>query len=174
MNTIKPVIPKEISRYGIITAHIFLLTSYISYVKGYNTFKYLSFLLYISTMLHWYELKDNSFIKYFDMFIVIITLYHFTFIDIKKLKDKYKILWYITSLLIVIVYIVNINIYNKQIINESENVMDTEDYNYFHLKYTKPNTKVRDRACLINVLVHLVFLHIIPGIVCITCIIKSK
>ena len=38
MNNIKSVIPKEISRYGIITAHIFLLISYISYVKGYNTF----------------------------------------------------------------------------------------------------------------------------------------
>lgn len=173
MTNTQQVIPTEISRYGIITAHIFLLTSYVSYLKGFNTFKYLAFLLYITTILHWYELKDNSFIKYFDMFIVIITLYYFTFIETKKFSDKYRKLWYIVSFFIVIVYIININIYNKQIINESDDVMETEDYNYFHLKYTRPHTKSRDTACLINVLVHLIFLHIIPGIICITCIIKS-
>ena len=173
MTNTQQVIPTEISRYGIITAHIFLLTSYVSYLKGLTTFKYLAFLLYITTMLHWYELKDNSFIKYFDMFIVIITLYYFTFIETKKFSDKYRKLWYIVSFFIVIVYIININVYNKQIINESDDVMETEDYNYFHLKYTRPNTKSRDKACLINVLVHLIFLHIIPGIICITCIIKS-
>lgn len=52
--------------------------------------------------------------------------------------------------------------------------METENYNYFNLKYTKPNTKLRVQACLINVLVHLIFLHIIPGIVCIICILNSE
>lgn len=167
-------IPQNISVYGMISAHIFLLTSYFCSIKGFNTFKYLSFLLYISTILHWYELKDTSFRKYFDMFIVTITLSYFTFIETKKLSNKYKNLWYITTLIIVIVYIINIKIYMKQIVNASDDVMELEDYDYFTLKYTKPNTKVRNKACINNVLIHLIFLHLIPGIVCILCIIKSS
>jgi len=108
------------------------------------------------------------------MFIVTITLSYFTFIETKKLSNKYKNLWYVTTLIIVIVYIINIKIYMKQIVNASDDVMELEDYDYFTLKYTKPNTKVRNKACIINVLVHLIFLHLIPGIVCILCIIKSS
>ena len=104
-------IPKEISAYGMITAHIFLLTCYFCYLKKFNTFKYLSFLLYLSTILHWRELKDNSFIRYFDMIIVTITLSYFTFIETKKLSNKYKILWYATSLIIIVVYVINSIIY---------------------------------------------------------------
>jgi len=166
-------IPKNISRYGMITAHIYLLTSFVCTIKNFNTFKYLSLLLYISTILHWYKLKDNSFRKYFDMIIVTITLSYFTFIETKKLSHKYKILCYITSLTIILIYFINIFIYKKQIVNESNDYMELEDYKYFSLKYTKPNTKVREKACKINVFVHLLFLHLIPGIICILCIIKS-
>jgi hypothetical protein len=167
-------VPQEISIYGVITAHIFLITSFISKIKGFDKFVYLSFLLYISTILHWYKLKDKGIRKYFDMIIVAITLSYFTFIETKKLKDKHKILWYITSLIIILVYVTNIIIFRKQIVNESNDTMELEDYKYFSLRYTKPNTEVRKKACKINVFVHLLFLHLLPGFVCIFCLLQSN
>ena len=107
------------------------------------------------------------------MIIVTITLSYFTFIETKKLSNKYKILWYITTLIIIIVYLINNNKYKKQIVDENYDDVEIEDYNYFNSGYTIPNTKARKKACLYNVLIHLIFLHILPGIVCILCIIKS-
>lgn len=166
-------VPKNISRYGVITGHIFLLTSFVAYIKGFTTLKYLALALYLTTVLHWYNLKNDSLIRYIDIIIVIITLSHCTFVDSKKFSDKYRKIWYTVGILIVLVYIMNMIIYNKQVIEKDNKIMDTEDYNYFKLEYTKPESKNRNKSYFYTVLVHLIFLHIIPGIVCISCLIKS-
>jgi hypothetical protein len=166
-------IPQKISVYGMITAHIFLVLSYMYFYRCNKISAYLTFLLYMSTVLYWYKLNENSFRKYFDIFIAVSSLIYFTFIEIKNLNNKYKILWYATSLIIIVVYITNSIIYKKQIVYKSNNIMDN-NYSYFCLKYTKQNTQVREKACKTNVFVHLIFLHLLPGLISILCLLNTK
>lgn len=74
-------IPQHISRYGIYTGQIFLFTSILSYLYNYNSLSFIGAILYITTLLHWYKLKDNGLIKYIDIVTVTFTVSSVSFYD---------------------------------------------------------------------------------------------
>lgn len=157
-------IPQKISRYGIISAHMFLLASYFSHIKGLNTNRNLLILLYLTSIIYWYKLDDNSIRKYLDILVVNIVLFYFTFYESKNLSSENKKSWYFFCFIMIIIYILNNLMYYKQIVQKSNYVIASEKYNYFKFKYTKPNSKERKIACMSNVFVHILFFHVIASI----------
>lgn len=166
-------ISKEISKYGLISGHMFLLASYFSHIKGLNIPRNLLFLLYLTTILYWYKLDDNSIRKFLDMVVAFITISYFTFYEINKLSNNHKKIWYLLCFNIIVIYILNTVVYQTQIVNDSDYVMESEDYNYFKFKYTKSNTKERKMSCIYNVLIHIISLHVIPCLIYIYVLINN-
>ena len=98
---------------------MFLLVSYYSHVKGLNVLRNLFLLLYLTSILYWYKLDDNSIRKYLDQFVCIIILSYYTFYETKKLSNERKISCIINVLIhiitfhilssIIFIYILNSN-----------------------------------------------------------------
>lgn len=167
-------VPQHISRYGIYTGQIFLLTSIITHLYNYNWLSLISSLLYVTTLLHWHKLKDNGPIKYIDIVAVVITSSSVSFYDSTFFCPIDRKIWFFSSFLGTVAYFVNKYIvFYQQYPNLSVCFLTDEPYQYFSLKYTQPNTIQRELSYKYSVYVHLIFLHLIICSACINGVINS-
>jgi hypothetical protein len=142
------IYPKSITIYGVFTGQMFLITSIIAFLYKKYYLALVAFILYLTTMKYWYEMK-NDFFRYLDisisMFsILLISVYyayfHFTTI--------YRNVWFIILLVCVLSYILN-NFYY---------------HNFNTFSYVEKK---------ISVLFHLCFLHLLLPITFNYCFIMS-
>ena len=83
------LIPYKYTKYAHITSLPFLYLSYLCRNNNHIVTSNLFVLCYILTNLHWYNLKKNGFIRYFDILIVLV-LFISCYIDAYK-YDCFKI-----------------------------------------------------------------------------------
>jgi hypothetical protein len=167
-------VPQHISRYGIYTGQTFLLTSILSHSYNYNWLSLVSSLLYVTTLLHWYKLKDHGPIKYIDIFAVIITSSSVSLYDSTFFCPVDRNIWFFSSFLCTSSYFVNKYIvFYQQYNNDSVYFLTDEPYRYFSLKYTQPNTIQRELSYKYSVYVHLFFLHLIISCACVNGVVNS-
>lgn len=148
-------IPFHISKYGLITAQLFLINSFVCYIYFYKILSYFLFVLYITTILHWKNLKKRSIIKYLDILVSLLTIIRITFFDSNNFILYHKTIWCIYMIFIFFIFIINEYLFYIF----SNNIFDTN--NKYPIIY------------FINVFIHLFFLHVITNILCIYFIIKK-
>ena len=83
------LIPYKYTKYAHITSLPFLYLSYLCRNNNHIVTSNLFVLCYILTNLHWYNLKKNGFIRYFDILVVLV-LFISCYIDAYK-YDCFKI-----------------------------------------------------------------------------------
>jgi hypothetical protein len=157
------IIPEDVSKWGIITAFFYFGVSLITYKYQYYLLSLLCFSVFITSILHWHRQTISGIVKIIDMIFVITLFIVFTFHYVHILfEDKYRKLWYVTAVLMVLAYIFNSIITYYQILNINKNDKYQTNYSYFSLEYTHPNTEARTLCYYTTTFVHLFFEHILP------------
>jgi len=167
-------IPQHISKYGVYSAHMFLLVSPFNYYYGYKLLSILGLLLYISSVLHWRKVKQGGFYKTIDVIICGITLTHITFYASIEFCVKHRMYWFASVIAGVVSYLINKYIEMNQT-KKSVVVFDKDEpYRYLSLKYTLPNTPQRELSYWYSVFMHICFLHVNFVVVCAYGVINSS
>ena len=135
-------IPQYITKYGLYSAQSILIVSILALILRYCNLSILLLCLYITTLLHWNNIKKHSVIKYLDMLLSLIIIIRITLYDSKRFKNRF--IWNYSILVSLFVFVIN------------------EISLYFSLHYTKPNSIERIYAYYVSTYVHMIFLHILP------------
>jgi hypothetical protein len=171
-------IPNHISKYGLISAHAFLVNSVVAWMYNFHSLSTMSCCLYITTLLFWNNLTHSGFIKMVDMAVVqiyalSITLYHSLWFS-AWCRD----MWMGVGSLSYLIYLMNVSIFYCQTTPEITNEDDPENaslikYSYFSIKYIPPNTYNRELVYYYSVFVHIMSMHFMIAFTCMYCIIYS-
>jgi hypothetical protein len=146
------LIPQHISKYGLISGQLFLINSFVCKYHNYNTLSALLFVLYITTLLHWHKIKHKGLIRSLDIFFAIITISRITFYDSYHFILDHKLIWDLYTFSSIFIFLIN---------------------EYFF--YININNTINDaqRIYYINVIIHIISLHILPNLLCIFFILKT-
>jgi len=148
------LIPQNISRMGLYSGQIVLLNSLVAYYYEYYLLSGLLFVLYITTLIHWNKIYSKSLVKTVDITFAVISILSVTFRDSLRFMPKYAALWYLSISTSIVVFIVN------------------ECLLYYQLSLPM----ITDKTYIYNisVITHIIFLHFMPNLTCIICIIGSS
>lgn len=146
-------IPQSISSYGLLSGQMLLLCTFIGFFCKHYLLCVFGIIIYVTTMLHWSKLR-NDYILYLDIFFVVITLLIITFYyAFYFFKKKYRNIWFIALFLTTIIFSLN---------------------EYFYLNFIENNEFIMNESIMkINVVIHILFLHIILPITYIYCSVLS-
>jgi len=166
-------IPQDITKWGILTSFGLFGFSLLAYKYKCYFLSIVSLCLFITSILHWHRHTLFGRVKIVDMLLVGILFSSLTFYYKHFFKPEHRMLWNITSLVIVSIFIINSIIIYYQLINTNKDCNCQKEYNYFSLNYTEPNTAARTLSYYYTTFVHLSFVHILPGIVLAYCFIST-
>jgi hypothetical protein len=166
------VIPKYISKIGLFTGQFMLITTIVSFFYNYYGLMFMSLLLYITTLLHWNNVKESGLIRNLDMSVSGSTIIFVTFSSSYHFIPIYRTIWVGTMSFGLLVYGLNQTVFYYQIQKKSYTIM-TEQYKYFSFKYTEPNSYQRIMAHYWTTYLHTCFLHVCPCMVVIVSVIMS-
>lgn len=179
MSTI--IVPRRYSRIGMITGNLFLLNGVVSYFLNCKSVGILGFPLYLSTLSYWYEIRKESKIRYVDMFMAFTNISYVTYLSLFFFYEGNP--WIRNILFGFFVYILNNFIFYYQVLSNPKNNQKNvalllenrlSSYRYFSLAYTEPFTYKRHCAYRYSVMIHLVFLHALPTMTCMYCLIETE
>jgi len=127
-------------------------------------------LLTVTSVGYWNSPKKLDFIKIADMSVGVVTIYHATFIDAYKFTDTYQQIYWISNTVSVTSFFLNEVwfIFSMLLIEDQMRlwVLDDSDKKTFLVW--------KERAQKMSVYIHLFFLHILPNVTCMYCIINSR
>ena len=178
------MLPRRYSRAGLITANFFLINGLLALSLDYKTVFFAGLPLYISTLMYWFDMRDSNSLKYIDMFMASSNIAYITYLSQYVFYEGNP--WIRNILIGIAAYIVNSYIYYYQVLripaDYTEKSVKTliEDrlvpstYNYFSLEFTEPFTFRRHCAYWCSVLVHVLFLHALPCLTCMYCLIETE
>ena len=178
-------VPYKYSKYGLYSSHLFLANGIINYFCGFRVLTGFALSLYLSSVLHWRNVKHNGFIKNLDVVTSFTTISYVTFVDSHYFIASARKLWLLAVTQAVGAYSLNKFIEYKQLEiqphleNENENENDIcsfakdEPYSYFSFKWTPPDSVQRDRAYYASVFVHILFIHIPLVFTCVYGVVNS-
>ena len=167
------LVPQNVTKWGILTSFLILAASFVAYKYKYYLLTGVSLCLFLTSIIHWHKMTAFGLIKILDVLFGALALGLVTFYYIDEFKPEYKKIWYYTVAIMVAIFVFNWVITYFQIMNQNPYIKCQQQYNYFSLEYTKPNTRPREMCYYYVTFIHLIFVHIIPTIVLMYCVIKS-
>jgi hypothetical protein len=168
------VVPQHISRYGLYSAQLFLLTSICNYIYSYNILTVIGLTLYIMSLLHWYKIQSTGLVKTLDVTTCVITMNYITFNDSAYFCPINRKLWFLSAFVSIAAYLTNHYICSyQQFPKGSRYFAGDEPYRYFSLKYTWPNTLHREVSYKYATYVHIILLHVNLSCACIYGVVSS-
>jgi len=168
------LIPQHISSICLFSIQPMLINSIIVYQYNFKTLSFLTFCIYISSIIFWSKVKHTGIEKTLDIICVISGGAYGTYISF-SLPKFYNLFWLYTLFICLTVFAINELLFYYQVRVHYNyfiytNSRKTAKYNCFSLKYTNPNTHEREMAYYRNTIIHGLFFHIIPSISSIYCI----
>ena len=167
------LVPQHVTIWGVLTSFLILASGFVVFKYKYYLLTGVSVCLFLTSIIHWHKMTAFGLIKILDVFFAALTLGLITFYYIDEFKPEYKKIWYYTVAIMVAIFVFNWVITYFQIMNQNPYIKCQQQYNYFSLEYTKPNTRPREMCYYYVTFIHLIFVHIIPTIVLMYCVIKS-
>ena len=174
-------VPYKYSKYGLYSSHLFLANGIINYFCGFRVLTGIALSLYLSSVLHWRNVKHNGLYKKLDVVTSFITISYITFIDSHYFIESARNIWLLAVTQAVGAYSLNkfieYNQLEKQLENENEHNICSfakdEPYSYFSLQWTPPDSVQRDRAYYASVFVHILFIHVPLVFACVYGVVNS-
>jgi hypothetical protein len=127
-------------------------------------------LLTVTSVAYWKSPKKMDLIKIADMSVATVTIYHATFVDAYRYTDLCRQIYWISNTATVAIFFCNETwfLFSMLLIEDQMRlwVLDDSDKKTFLLW--------KERAQKMSVYIHLFFLHILPNVTCMYCIINSK
>jgi len=179
-------LPYKYSKYGLYSSHLFLANGIINYFCGFRVLTGIALSLYLSSVLHWRNVKHNGLYKKLDVATCFITINYITFIDSHYFIASARKMWLLAVTQAVGAYSINKFIEYKQISqrpsqrqlqSQNENNICSfakdEPYSYFSLQWTQPDSVQRDRSYYASVFVHILFIHVPLFFTCVYGVVNS-
>jgi len=175
-------IPYKYSKYGLYSSQIFLVNGIINYLYGFRVLTGFAGSLYLTSVLHWRNVKHNGLYKKLDVVTCFTTISYVTFIDSHYFIASARKMWLLAVAQAIGAYSLNKFIEYKQISqpqmqkqNEKNicSLAKDEPYSYFSLRWTRPGSVQRDQAYYSSVFVHILFIHIPLVFTCVYGVINS-
>jgi hypothetical protein len=167
-------VPQHISRLGLYSTQLFLLTAICNYIYDYNILTVIGITLYIISLLHWRKIKSTGLVKTLDVTTCFITMNYITFNDSLYFCPINRKLWFLSAFVSIVAYLINKYIeFYQQSYKGSNYFLANEPYRYFSLKYTWPNTLHRELSYKYSVFVHIILLHVNLSCACIYGVVSS-
>jgi hypothetical protein len=163
--------PKNISKYGVCTGHIFLLNMLLAYSKSQFMVAFVLGTLYITTILHWREPYKKGWIRKLDVTMVWTTFVVLSYYICFYINPAYHTHCFCHFCIVIFVnyvnetldyYQINEKVYLPEIKEKEEDQVNVR-YHPFHsfsLRYTYPNTMERENAYKRSVFIHCAFVHL--------------
>ena len=158
------LIPYHISRYGCYSSGFIMAASIFAAMRKYYVTSLLAFIQSILSYLNWSHVKMFSIVKIMDIMVACFILLHVTFVDSAKFRPEYQQLWYITLVILLVVFVVNETLLYYQVKSPVYNNITQPLWNnsYFSLTYTQPGTLEREYAYYRSTVTHISFIHMLP------------
>ena len=161
-----PYIPAHISHLAIrYSIPLILFTSSISFYCGHIILSYLQYIVYLTSIAHWSYILEYGVARNADITAVVITLIYATFVSTSYINPTKPKIWYMVLIISVFVFIINevtlsigIKMLDLYIIEDNDKTTNDEIQRKKH------------RIMFVSVWVHMIFLHYLPCIGCIYCI----
>lgn len=175
------LIPHHISRNAFYSIQMILISVGVAYFLEYYITFFLFFVIYITSLIHWNEVRYKSIVKNVDIALIIISTLNLTLNESIKFKE-YRFIWFYFLPIFIGSFIMNeILLHYQVLIHKNEvikNKTDDKDkvvkFHYFSLEYTNPNTEERELAYYRSTYTHMFCIHILPFSVGIYCAIMTK
>ena len=175
------LIPQHISRNAFYSIQMIIITAGVAYFLEYYICSILYVFIYITSLIHWNEIKYNSIVKNVDIALIIISLLVLTLNESVKFKE-YRTIWFYFLPIFISSFIMNeILLYYQVLIHKNEVIKTKTDdkdkvvkFHYFSLEYTNPNTEERELAYYRSTYTHMFCIHILPFSVGIYCAIMAE
>jgi len=155
------LVPQHISKYGVYSARIRVFFIFHLLYERYLSLTCLAFFLYITTVLNWHKVYRKGVAKNLDVGAVVCTILKISFHDSLS-WGLYRNVWIKSINLSCFAFFINEIVFNERIRNK-ESIM-----------YCPVNTLSRERAYYTNVFVHILFLHFLPNLTVLYCVLMSK
>ena len=163
-------IPPHISRIAFFSIPFFVADSLVCYMYEHYRLSALLALLTVTSVAYWKSPKKLDLIKIADMSVATVTIYNATFVDAYRYTDTYRHIYWISSTISITSFFLNEAwfLFSMLLIEDHLRlwVLDDSDKKTFLVW--------KARAQKMSVYIHLFFLHILPNVTCMVCIIKSK
>jgi len=113
-------------------------------------------------------MKKEGIIRKLDIIVVISVIIKITVYDSYFFESK-RWIWLISISISIFIFIINNILFYHQVLKFSDKIIEYQEkveHTIFSLVYTNPNTDEREKAYYRSVIIHCVFIHIIPSIMC--------
>jgi len=163
-------IPRHISKTAYFSIPFFVADSLVCYIYGYYRLSSLLALLAVTSVAYWNSPKKMDVIKMVDMSVGSLTIYHATFIDAYKFTDTYRQIYWISNTISVTSFFLNDTwfMFTMILIEDQMRLWVLDDCD------KKTFLVWRERAQKMSVYIHMFFLHVLPNVTCMYCIINSN
>ena len=163
-------IPPPISRIAFYSIPFFMIDSLVCYIYEYYRLSALLALVSITSIAYWNSPKKMDVIKMADMSVAVVTIYHATFIDAYKYTDMYRHIYWISNTVSITSFFLNEAwfLFSMLLIEDQLRLWNLDDSDKRTFLVWKT------RAQKMSVYIHLFFLHVLPNVTCMYCIINSK
>jgi hypothetical protein len=163
-------IPPHISRIAFFSIPFFVMDSLVCYMYEHYQLSILLALLSVTSVAYWTSPKKMDLIKIADMSVATVTIYHSIFVDAYKYTDTYRHIYWISCTVSTASFFLNETwfMFSMILIEDQMRlwVLDESDKQTFLVW--------KARAQKMSVYIHMFFLHILPNITCMYCIINSN
>ena len=110
--------PQYISRIAFYTIPLLFITSIFAYIYNYKVLSILLFFIFITSIIHWKKLKQNSIIRFLDIFLVIVLIIS----SFYYIKENKRIFWIQIIIIIFFIYAINQILYYYQLIDNKSSL----------------------------------------------------
>ena len=169
-------LPPHIYRIGLCTGHMYFIGAIVAYLNNFPNLIVVCSCVYVTTMVHWYEIKPTGIAKTVDIMTVVAGILFITFYESYKFADNCREMWNSTMIICVTSYIFNtvvVIFQSEEQEREQEREQIETPYNYFALCPIPQNSPNREKMHFYTTIVHTFFLHILPILVGSYCVIKT-
>ena len=141
-------VPQHISKYGIYTSHMFILTACHAFYYDNTSLGCMLILFYISNVTNWAIIHRKSIVKQINIILGACILTKISLYDSNRFQI-YKDIWFHSLYIIISIFIMSEYIFYNKIYNTKSKI------------YCIPNTLCREYAYYMYVFIHVFFVHLI-------------
>ena len=165
-------LPSHISKIGLCTGHMYFIGAIVAYLNNFPNLIVVCSCVYVTTMVHWRNMKSTGVAKTVDMITVVAGISFITFHESYKFADNCREIWNSTMIICITSYLFNTVVVIFQSEEQEQEQIETP-YNYFALCHIPKNSPNREKMHFYTTIVHTFFLHILPILVGSYCVIKT-
>ena len=173
------VIPFNIARPLLYSSHLMLITSIVSIVCKVYGIAIVTFIVYVTSVLHWRAPRYSTMARKLDYVAVIAALIYASYYS-TTVATKYSIAWFVGISIIGVIFATNETFFYRQTLRiptGQRSGEGEEEYinvgTIFCCESTQPNTAQRDWVYRRTVYVHLMCVHVFANALALTLVIDT-